>query len=250
MKKISIILTLVASLVLTACDFKGDENLWVVGTSADNPPYEYMENGEIVGFDIDFITEVGRHLGKRVEFKNMEFHSLLAALATNNVDLVVAGMSITNDRMKRVDFSIPYTSAKVALLYRKADKMTRPADFAGKKVAGQLGSIFSIIAHQMAVDHKSQVSSLSSNLMLVEELKNKRIDGVVLETSQAMKFASQHKTLDYFEVKEFGTSFAVVLPKGSKLKNNIDHTIKSLRKSGKLEDLEQKWGISSAAGRL
>ena len=250
MNKIALILTIVMSFILTACNFDGEDDTWVVGTSADNPPYEYMESGKIVGFDIDFITEVARHLGKKVEFKNMEFHSLLAALSTKNVDLVVAGMSITNDRMKRVDFSIPYTSAKVAILYRKADQFAKPADFANKKVAGQLGSIFSIIAHQMAVDYKSKVSSLSSNLMLVEELKTKRIDGVVLETSQAVKFSSQHKGLDYFEVEEYGSSFAVVLPKGSKLKSNIDHTIKSLRKNGKLEELERKWGIISASKGL
>lgn len=246
MKKIILILSVFTSLMLSACDYGKDDDTWVVGTSPDNPPYQYMENGEIVGFDIDFITEVGRHLGKRVEFKNMEFHSLLAALSTKNVDLVVAGMSITNDRMKRVDFSVPYTTAKIAILYRQADNFTQASDFKHKKVAGQLGSIFSIIAHQMAVDYKSQVSSLSNNLMLVEELKTKRIDGIVLETSQAARFASQHKKLAYFEISEYSTSFAVALPKGSEIKRNIDHTIKSLRKNGKLEELEQEWGISSA----
>lgn len=246
MKKIALFLIFGISLLLTSCDFAKDEDVWVVGTSADNPPYEYMENGEIVGFDIDFILEIGKHLGKRIEFKNMEFHSLLAALSSNNVDLVVAGMSITNERKNRVDFSIPYTSANIAVLYLQADNYKQPSDFVGKTIAGQLGSIFSIVAHQMAVEHKSKSSSLSNNLLLVEELRSRRIDGIVLETSQAAQIAKQYKNLAYFELKSYGSSFAIAMPRGSKIKNNIDHTIKSLRTSGKLAELEQKWGISSA----
>ena len=83
--------------------------------------------------------------------------------------------------------------------------------------------------------------------MLVEELRSKRIDAIVLETSQAEKIAARHQNLAYFEVKQFASSFAIALPKGSKLKNNIDHMIKSLRNNGKLAELEQKWGVSSAA---
>ena len=81
MFKIKKLLLLIALFSLSSCFEDKDENVWIVGTSADNPPYEFIQNGEIVGFDIDFITEIGKHLGKRVEFKNMEFHTLLAALS-------------------------------------------------------------------------------------------------------------------------------------------------------------------------
>ena len=64
---------------LNACSENSrDDNKWLVGTSADNPPYEFIQNGEPVGFDIDVIKEIAASLGKEVQFKNMEFHSLIA----------------------------------------------------------------------------------------------------------------------------------------------------------------------------
>jgi ABC-type amino acid transport substrate-binding protein len=240
------LLALVAMMTLASCDMGAEDNTWQVGTSADNPPYEFMQDGEIVGFDIDLMVEIGKHLGKQVEFKNMEFHSLIAGLGTKSIDMVIAGMSVTSERQARVDFSVPYTTATVALLYRKVDKFDEVKDLNGKMVGAQLGTIWSLIAHDLAVKHKSKAISLSNNLMLVEELKNKRIDAVILEVSQAEKFQQSHANLGFFELKEYGSSFAIALPKDSELKNNIDHTIKALRKNGVIKQLEEKWGIVSA----
>ncbi len=228
---------------LTACDRGQDDSLWVVGTSADNPPYEYIENGEIVGFDIDLISAIGAHLGKEIEIKNMDFHGLLAALNSGSVDMVIAGLSITSERKNRVDFSIPYTKANIAILHRASNSFEKLSDLNGKIVGAQLGTIWSYIANQMAVDHKSNVSTLSSNLMLVEELKTKRIDAMVLEVSQAENFTAKNNTLKFFKVQEYGSAFAIAIPKDSGLKNNIDHTIKSLRNNGTIKQLEQKWGL-------
>lgn len=245
MKKISLLLTLVTSLLLSSCDFGRDENVWLVGTSPDNPPYQSMENGEVVGFDIDLMIEIGKHLGKEIEFKNMEFHTLLGALSGGNVDMVIAGMSITPERLARVDFSIPYTTANIAILFRQKDGFTSETQLSDKIVGAQLGSIYSLIAHALAVENKNKVNSLSSNLLLVEELISKRIDAVVLEVAQAHEFSEQHKVLSYFEIQKYGSSFAIALPKDSKLKNNIDHTIKTLKRKGIINNLEKKWGLKS-----
>lgn len=247
-KKLSLLssLLLMASF-LVSCDRRHDDSVWVVGTSADNPPYEFIENGEVVGFDIDLITAIGAHLGKDIEIKNMDFHGLIAALSNDSVDLVIAGVSVTNERKERVDFSMPYTSANIAILFRSASEFENMENLKGKIVGAQLGTIWSYVANQMAIKYKSKVSALSSNLMLVEELKTKRVDAVVLEVSQAEQFAAKNKNLSFFPVKEYGSTFAIAIPKGSPLKNNIDHTIKSLRKNGTIQKLEEKWGLTGAA---
>ncbi len=245
-KKINILLLVLISFLLSACFDDKDENLWVVGTSADNPPYEFMQNGEIVGFDIDFITEIGKHLGKRVEFKNMEFHTLLAALSSNGVDLVVAGLSVTQERMLRVDFSAPYTSSKIAILYRGEDKFNNPKDLKDKKVGAQLGTIWGLIAHDLAVTNGFSIISLSSNLMLIEELKSKRIDAVVLEDTQAEKFIEIYPNMSRFVEDNLGSSFAIAMPKNFASKKNIDHAIKALRSNGTTQTLAKKWGLVGA----
>lgn len=232
--------------LLSACFDDKDENVWVVGTSADNPPYEFIQNGELVGFDIDFINEVGKHLGKKIEFKNMEFHTLLAALTTQNVDLILAGLSVTQERLQRVDFSIPYTSAKIAILYRGEDKFNGAEDLKDKKVGAQLGTIWGLIAHELAIKNGFSLISLSSNLMLVEELKAKRIDAVVLEEAQAEKFVEIYPNMSRFVEKNLGSSFAIAMPKGFSHKNNIDHAIKALRSNGTTQTLAKKWGLVGA----
>ena len=246
MSKGKILLITLLSFFLNACTDNRDEDTWLVATSADNPPYEYMHNGEIVGFDIDLMIEIGRHLGKKVEFKNMEFHGLLAALASDNVDMVVAAMSITPERLARVDFSIPYTDAMVAILYREEDKLSSKKDLKEKIVGAQLGTIWSLIAHNMSSKYNFSIKSLSNNLMLVEELKNNRIDAIIIEKSQVMKFIEKNPELASFSVKKHVSSFAIALPKDSPLKNNIDHAIESLKRKGTIEALSKKWGLLGA----
>ncbi len=245
-RKINIVLLSLTLLLLSACFDDKSDDLWVVGTSADNPPYEFVQNGEIVGFDIDYITEIAKHLGKKVEFRNMEFHSLLAALSTNSVDLVVAGLSVTQERTLRVDFSNPYTSSKIAILYRGEDKFANQKDLKGKKIGAQLGTIWGLIAHDLATVNGFSIISLSSNLMLIEELKSKRIDAVVLEDTQAEKFIEIYPNLSRFVEENLGSSFAIAMPKGFANKKNINHAIKALKSNGTTQTLAKKWGLVGA----
>lgn len=246
MKKFGIFLIFILSTILCSCDGSKDEDVWVVGTSADNPPYEFVEGGKIVGFDIDLIVAIGQHLGKRVKFKNMDFHGLLAALGSNNVDMVIAGMSITPERMKRVEFSLPYTDARIAVLCRREDGFREPKDLRGKKIGSQLGTIWSLIAHDMSAQYNFHTKSLANNLMLVEELKSKRIDAVIMEEWQVEQIMEKQVKLSSFPVTQYASSFAIALPKNNKLKFNIDHTIKQFKSNGTISALAEKWGIAGA----
>ncbi len=246
MNKCKILLSIILSTILVSCSELRDENTWVVGTSADNPPYEFMQDGEIVGFDIDLMVAIGQHLGKNIEFRNMEFHGLLAALASNNVDMVIAGMSVTPERQKRVTFSVSYTDARIAVLFRREDKFKRSEDLKDKQAGAQLGTIWTLIAHDMSVKYDFRTKALANNLMLVEELKNKRLDALVLEESQAEKFVAKYPELSSFSVKQYGSSFAIALPKNTELKKNIDHTIKQLKGNGTISALAKKWRVISA----
>lgn len=243
MNKFKALLLMILSTILVSCGDLKEDTTWVVGTSADNPPYEFMRDGEIVGFDIDLMVAIGQYLGKNIDFRNMEFHGLLAALSSNNVDMVIAGMSITPERQKRVEFSIPYTDARIAVLFRENDKFKEPEDLKGKHIGAQLGTIWTLISHDMSAKYNYRTKALANNLMLIEELKNKRLDAVILEESQAQKFAEKSPELSAFSVKQYGTSFAIALPRNTKLKKNIDHTIKQLKGNGTISALAKKWGI-------
>ena len=120
MKKKSLILFVLLAVILTmtACGGKEpanrleaiqDAGKMVVGTSADYPPFEYVdENGNFVGFDIDVINEIGKRMGVDVEIVDMPFDSLVTAVQENKIDITIAAFNYSEERDEQVDFSDPY----------------------------------------------------------------------------------------------------------------------------------------------
>lgn len=100
-------------------DIQTDGDVIKMGTNAAFKPFEYVEGDKIVGFDITISQYVAKALGKKLEVVNMEFDSLIAALQAGTVDFVAAGMTVTEDRLKNVDFSDSYFSSKQVMIVRK-----------------------------------------------------------------------------------------------------------------------------------
>jgi polar amino acid transport system substrate-binding protein len=241
-----LLLTLLSSIFLIGCSDKKDDSVLIVATSADNPPYEQMKDGEIVGFDIDLMKAIGKEIGKEIEFKNTEFNGIIASLAGNNVDMAIAAMSVTDQRKETVDFSAPYTGANIAILVRKDSNIKSEQDLAKDITVGsQLGTIWTIAAYEMATKYGFSTQTLANNLMLVEELKNNRLDAVVMEEFQVKKFVENYPDLDGFAITQ-ESSFAIVLPKGSKLTDSINQAIETLKNNGTIDELSKKWGLMSA----
>ncbi|MDX1916861.1 MAG: ABC transporter substrate-binding protein, partial [Rickettsiaceae bacterium] len=116
------------------------ENKLVVVTCADNPPFEYIKKGEIVGFDIDLIKEIGRKLGKEVEIQNIDFSGLILALMNNRVEVAIAALSPTPARAKYVDFTKSYMEADMAALFRDNLNIQNEDDLKSKILGAQFGS--------------------------------------------------------------------------------------------------------------
>lgn len=234
----------VAILALSACSSKKDDDNWIVATSADNPPYEYMERGQIKGFDIDLIKEIGKRFDKNIIFKNTDFHGLLAALGSNNVDLVIAGMTPTEERTNKVDFSVPYIKTKIAFLVKKEANILSLEGLRGKKVGSQLGTIWANIANDLSEEYHFRNKTLTNNLMLVEELKLARIDAVMMEQVQVQRLMNKSDIFSSFEIENL-SEFAIAMPKGSALKEQIDKAIMEMEADGSMKALQEKWGLVS-----
>ncbi|WPY01370.1 Putative amino acid ABC transporter substrate-binding protein [Candidatus Trichorickettsia mobilis] len=235
------IISLLALILFGCGNPKDDENTLIVGTSADNPPYEYMKSNQIVGLDIEVIEEIAKHLGKKVKIENLDFNGLLAALSSDRVDLVIAGLSVTPERQAMVDFSDPYTSGSIAVLYRANDNFKDVTNLGNKVVGAQLGTIWSQFAQSVSIKHNAKVITLATNIALVEELKSKAVDAVILEQQQAINFMENNSELASFVIKSLTSDFAIALPKHSPLKVNIDGAIKALKEDGTIDKIMVKW---------
>lgn len=260
-KVVSIILVLVMLFTLAACSAKTGSDAKtaedqkvagkleqikakgkiVLGTSADYPPYEFHKeiNGkdEIVGFDIDIAKAVAEELGVQLEIKDMKFDGLLAALVADDIDFIIAGMVPKEERKQSVDFSIPYYQAEQKMLIKTtvAEKIKTIADLKGLKIGAQKSTVQEDIAKTKI--EASEVKSLSKITDLVLELKNDKIDGIVLVAPVAAAYAKQNQDLVVPDItfgKEDGV--AVAVNKGNAdLLEAVDKTLDKLMKSGSID---------------
>ena len=96
-----------------------DAKTLTMATNAEFPPYESMENGQVVGYDVDMMHAICDKLGYELKIENMEFNSIIAAVDSGKADVGVAGMTVDEDRLKNVDFSDPYITATQVIIVRK-----------------------------------------------------------------------------------------------------------------------------------
>lgn len=214
----------------------------VVGTSADYAPYEYhtIVDGKdtIVGIDILIIEEIAKDLGVQLEIVDMSFDGLLSALNTDKVDVVIAGMNPDEDRRKAVDFSKIYYEAKQGVLVRAEDKdsIKSIADLSGKKVGAQLGTTQEKIAREQMKD--STLISLGKIPDLVMELKNKKIDALVVELPVANGYVKNNNDLVLTDItvqEESGGSAIAVKKGNSDLVKLIDKSLDRLMADGSID---------------
>jgi arginine/lysine/histidine transporter system substrate-binding protein len=171
----------------------------VIGTSAGFPPFEFHKeiNGKdtIVGIDLLIAEQIAKDLGVKLEVKDMDFKGLLSALQSNNIDLVLAGMSATEERKQSVDFSKIYFQGNQGILIKKdqKDKLKTLADLKGKKIGVQKASIQVNIAKNQI--ENADVKELNKIPDLILGLKGGNVDAVILDAQVAGSYASKNEDL-------------------------------------------------------
>lgn len=213
----------------------------VVGTSADYPPYEFhtMANGkdEIVGLDIDIAKEVAKELGVELEVKDMDFDGLLVALQAGKVDMVFAGMTPTDERKENADFSDIYYTATHRFILRSGEEGSVKSfdDLKGKKIGVQKGSIQEGIAKDNF--DEANIKSLAKVTDLVLDLKNNKVDAILIEEGVAKINCDKNKdiAMSDFVVTDENGGAAIALKKGStELQTEVNKTISKLKEEDKI----------------
>ena len=225
----------------------------ILGTSADYPPYEFHAQIDgkdaIVGFDVALAREIAKDLGVQLEIKDMDFDGLLAALASGNVDIVVAGMTPTAERKQNVDFSDIYYFAEHGVLIRKADEAKYSASVESLKdaiVGAQRGAIqvaltktrIKGVAEDKKEEPHPQVKELGKLPDLVMELKNSKVEAVVAELPVAKAYlgANADLMLATYTFRDDDGGSAVAAKKGeTSLTAEINKTIARLQAEGAID---------------
>ena len=245
MKKIILAVMVVMGVLFTGCGAdKEESNVIYVGTNAEYKPYEYLENGKIVGFDIELMEEVGKALGYEIEWTNMSFDGLLPALQSGKVDMVIAGMTPTEERKKAVDFTDVYYSSGQAVLVNKetGSDIKTEEDLKGKVVGVQMGTIQEKIAGDLGA---SEIKIYNSFTGAVLDLNEDKLDFVIVGDAVAVPYLNNNPKLSKAMVLEMDGSAdgsAIALPKGSEdMVAKLNAEINELKDNGKYQELVEKY---------
>ena len=233
-----------------------DKGTLTVALSPDYAPFEFqmLKDGknEIVGSDVDLAKEIGKALGVKVKIQAMDFNNVLASVTSGKADIAISGISSDPDRAKSYDFSDSYYTANNVIVVKKEhqDKFATIADFKGKKVAAQKGSVQEKVATDQVKD--ASLVSLIKTGQAINELKNGTVEGVVLEEPIAKSYIAANSDLALSGVKLDSSdtdSYCVAMPKKSdQLKKEIDAVIKKLKATDAInKSVEKNFELAQSA---
>lgn len=243
LKKIYTLFTvMLCCLCLASCKDKQKEpDTLKVGINVDFPPFEYYENGEPAGLDVELANIIGEKLNKQVILEEMEFNTLFAALSTNKIDVIISGVDITEERKKTFNFSDGYYNNELSLIIKEGDTtITAIEDLQGKKVGAELGTTSDTYA-----DSLNSITNVkyNSGAVAVMNLKAGKVDAVILDKPVAQQVLLTNDGCKILEgVKLVSSEIGVVINKNNpELLKQINGVIKELKETGKLQELIAKY---------
>ena len=215
-----------------------------MGTNASFQPYEYYEGDRIIGIDAEIAAAIAEKLGMELQIVDMEFDSILTAVNEGSVDFGMAGMTITEDRLLEVDFSISYANGVQAIIVPENSPITSVDDLyaegASYKVGVQLGTTGDIYATD---DFGSEnVTTYSNGNEAVLALIGGSVDCVIIDNEPAKALVAANEGLKILETAYANEDYAICVKKGnSELLDKIDAAIMELTEDGTIAGIVAKY---------
>ncbi|KQN56898.1 glutamine ABC transporter substrate-binding protein GlnH [Erwinia sp. E602] len=231
-------LTLAFAVTSTAADKK-----LVVATDTAFVPFEFKQGDKYVGFDIDLWDAVAKQLNVAYELKPMDFSGIIPALQTKNVDVALAGITITEERKKAIDFSDGYYKSGLLVMVKANNTEVKGIDDLNGKVVAVKSGTGSVDYAKQHIKTKDlrQFPNIDNAYM---ELGTNRADAVLHDTPNILYFINtagkgQFKSVgESIEAQQYG----IALPKGSDdLREKINGALKTIRDNGTYNQIYKKW---------
>lgn len=231
----------------------GDKKV-IVGTSADYPPFEWVDgNGNFVGFDMDVVRMLGHLKGFKVEIKDIPFDSLITSLKTGKVDIIAAALSVNEERAKVVDFTDAYYDAETAILVRKVSKLSIATLFQkGRKIGAQTGGTQAQwLEEQLKTGAQFEAKMYETNDLAIMDIGAGRLDALVTDSSGANAFASV-SPVKVIGIVVTGTKTAMAVQKGDPkgLGKMINEGFKELQEKGVWDELLAAYFVAGDLKRI
>ncbi|KLU07991.1 MULTISPECIES: ABC transporter substrate-binding protein [Kocuria] len=211
-------------------------------------PFEYTENGETVGFDIDLVNNIAEDMGVETEFIRTAFEGIQSgvALDSDQCDLAASGMTITEERESVMDFSEPYLDDNLALLVAPDADIDSLADVEGKRVGVQQATT----GETQAQENNAEVVQYEDSALMIQGLNTGDVEAVIGNISVMGPAITDNPELRLVEEIETGEQLGLAVKTGNTaLLEQVNESLATMEENGTLEELEGKWlGTGEAAG--
>jgi polar amino acid transport system substrate-binding protein len=238
MKRFALPAALVAAALGTAATAQTLE----VGAYPSNPPWEFKnEQSEFEGFEVDLVKEIAERMGREVNIQDLGFQALFAATSSGRIDMAISTITVTDERLENQAFTQPYYDSDLGLVTAQGD-VSSVGDLEGRVV----GAIASSTGEKWIQENTEQYGfgeyrSYPTQQGLLLDVANGRVAGGVGDILGFDFAAQQMPQLTVAERIETGEQFAIMMPKGSELLEEVNAAITSIKEDGTMAELYRTW---------
>ncbi len=240
MKRILALLLALALIVVCFAGCGSKEKL-VMGTNAEFPPYEFVDdNGNIVGIDAEIAKAVAEKMGYELEIRDMKFDSLITAVQSGNIDFALAGMTVNEERLLSVNFSDTYATGIQVIIVKEGSEIASVDDLEGKLIGVQSGTTGDIYCTD---DYgQDNVKQFDNGALAVAALVNGQVDCVVIDNEPAKNFVAANTGLKILDTEYAVEDYAAAIAKeNTELLEKFNKALAELKAEGKLDEIIKKY---------
>ena len=211
-----------------------------MATNAAFPPYEMTTDaGEFEGIDIETAQAIADKLGLELQIDDMDFDAALLSVQQGKADIVMAGVTVTDERKAVMDFSDSYATGIQSIIVPEGSDIASPDDLAGKKIGTQRGTTGYIYCTDDFGE--DAVVAYDSGLTAVQALNNGQVDAVVIDNAPAKEYVAANPGLKVLETSYAEEDYAIGMAKGSSLEDAVNSALEELKADGTLQSIVDKY---------
>lgn len=226
---------------LAGCGAKKEtEEKLIMATNASFPPYEFKEGENYAGIDVEIAGLIAEKLGKKLEIKDVEFGSIVGGVQTGKFDIGMAGMTVTDERKKSVNFTTSYAKGVQAIIVPEGSPIKSADDLKGKKIAVQQDTTGDIYATD---DYgEANIVRFKTGNDAVQALVSKKVEAVIIDNEPAKSYVASNKGLVILPTAYIEEDYAIAISKDNDdLLNQVNKALDELTKDGSIQKIIDKY---------
>lgn len=238
-KAIALLTTVFMTAGIFAGSVSAEEDKWVLAINATFPPFESIAEGteDYVGIDIEIANHIAEKLGVEMEINDMQFSALVPTLQSGRADLIISGISPTEERLEVLDFTDSYYYPMNAIICAEGAAYETLDTLKEKKIGVSMGTSYAEIAASV---EGAEVVEMDSTPLVIQDILNERCDAGIFDATQAAVFVQENEGLEMHIIESEITredSFAIALPKGSEYVEPINEILAEMMEDGTFHDI-------------